>query len=91
MNIQEYRLLIYAKGIEPERTSELFEFAKKHKNIVVFAECLGNWEYELSVEVESPQQVLLLTQEIYEKFGNSINSIKSVPILERLKFSLFPI
>ena len=88
--VELYVLLIYAKGVDPARKEDLYLFSKQHPNIIVFVECLGDWEYELNVEVENAEQITDLTQEIYELFGNSLISIKVVPILKRMKFSLFP-
>ena len=89
-DVQQYKLLIYAKGVDPERTRKLENFALNHPNIVIFIECLGDWEYELSVEVEKANEITELTQQVYQEFGDSLTSIKVVPVFNRLKFSLFP-
>lgn len=87
---QIFQLLIFAKGLDAELGRELFQFARQHDNIVYFSECLGNWDYEMGVEAENPAVVSAITQQLYEKFGNSLNAVKNVSIVKTYKTCQYP-
>jgi DNA-binding Lrp family transcriptional regulator len=86
---QAYLLLIYAKGLKHSFQSELFAYAKRHPDIVYFVRCIGAWDFEIGVEVERAEHVTQISQEIYEKMGTDILSIKILPIFSFLKFMFF--
>jgi DNA-binding Lrp family transcriptional regulator len=90
-DIHSFKLLIYARGQATELSAQLFSYAEKHRNITYFIQCLGSWDYEIGVEVEKPEQVIDVTQDLYEAFGGSINKISLLTKFRDLKFSWYPV
>lgn len=88
--MQTFKLLIYSKGISREFSSELYAFAESHPRIVYLMECFGNWDYELNVEVENPEDIVGITQELYEKCGESVSSVKVLSKFRDRKSLMFP-
>lgn len=85
-----YKLIVYAKGVAPELTQKLIEFARSSIWTVHLIECLGSWDYELNVEVKRPEDVVGITQSLYDFCGSRISSIKTLPVFKHLKFSTYP-
>lgn len=90
MGMQAYKLLVYAKGIDRELSREIKRFAEAHPDIVYVIECLGNWDYEIGVEAARTEEVSDIIQEIYERFGNSVNSVKLLSKFRDLKIRWYP-
>jgi len=88
--MQVFKLLVYVKGINPHLHKKLFQFSSQHKSVVYFIECVGNWDYELGVEVENARETTLVTQEIYDHFQNDIRTIKIIPVFGFLKYLNYP-
>ncbi len=88
--MQTYEVLINAKGASQSLRESLSTFSKKHKYVVHFVSCLGEWDYEIGIEVPDSQLLLSTLQEIAEKFGDQIVSMKTLSLFQNLKYSLFP-
>jgi DNA-binding Lrp family transcriptional regulator len=85
-----HKLLLYCKGVASELRARVFEYASRHPAVTHCYECLGAWDYELNVEVEDPRTVTSITQEIYQHFGNDINTIKTLIRYRQLKSNQVP-
>lgn len=90
MGMQTYEVLLSAKGASQTLRESLFAFAKSHKYIVHFVSCLGEWDYEIGIEVPDGQTLLSTLQEITEKFGDQLVSMKTLSLFQNLKYSLYP-
>jgi len=86
LGVQPCTLLIYMKGISPNFSDDLLRFAKKEPHVVYFIECMGNWDFELGIEVFDLKQVTEITQKLYDQFPEDMRTLKVVPILKHLKF-----
>lgn len=76
IGMQAFKLLVYAKGINHELSAAMVKYSEQHRNVVYFIECLGTWDYEIGVEVERAEDITAIIQDIYERFGSSIISVK---------------
>lgn len=88
--MQAFKLLVFTKGLNMELTGELFKFCSQHRNITYLIDCIGTWGYEIGVEVERPEEVTNIIQEIYEAFTGSINTIKVLTKFRYPKVRWFP-
>lgn len=86
LDVQPYTLLIYMRGISPRFRDDLLRFAKKELQVVYFIECMGNWDFELGIEVFDFREVTAITQKLYDQFPEDMRTLKVVPILKHLKF-----
>lgn len=78
LGISYFKILIFSKGFHPSLTESLEDFGKKHPNIISFIQCFGSWDFEFGAEVEHPQDIVAITQEIYEQFGSQITQVKTL-------------
>src|SRR5690606_27078842 len=67
---QPFKLLIFAKGVNPDLSAGLQKFCERHPNVTYLIECLGTWDYEVGIEVANTEEVTGIMQEIFEEFGN---------------------
>ena len=88
--MQTYRLLIYMKRISLEAKRELHAFCRQHRNVFAFIECLGSWDFELKVEVESAEQLTEVMELLYERFGTALQTIKVLTVLQTRKLEFYP-
>lgn len=77
-NMESFKLLVYTKGLDAELSSHMHQFCARHKNITTLIDCLGSWGYEVNVEVSRPEEVTRIIQELYQYFGASIHTIKTL-------------
>lgn len=90
LGIQAFLLLVSVKGFSQAIKKKFHNFCRTHPAIVVFIEALGSWDYELAVEVESQRQMLLLTQELQDTFGTTLQTVKVLPSFEYPKVREYP-
>lgn len=87
---QSFKIVVFGKGISRTFSKMLLLFAANHPNIVSFIQSFGSWDYEIGIEVFKPQDAMRICNEIYEKFGDSINALKILPKFRDLKNQLYP-
>lgn len=77
-DMESFKLLVYTKGLDSLLTQRLDEYCRLHPNVTTLIDCLGSWGYEINVEVRRPEELSRIVQQIYEYFGNSIHTIKTL-------------
>ena len=87
---QAYKLLIYSRGSNPKISAQLQAFCERSANATYLIECLGEWDYEMGLEVGSHEEVSRIMQEIFEEFGSELNTIKVLSKFRDLKLRWFP-
>ena len=90
LGVQQYKLLVFSRGYSVSFRQNLMHWAESHPNVIGFIECFGSWDFELNLEVEQPEQVISITQEIYEAFGDEVNLIKTLTRFRNLKLESLP-
>lgn len=90
IGMQTYEVLLSAKGASQTLRESLATFSKEHRYIVHFVSCLGEWDYEIGIEVPDSQTLLSTLQEITEKFGDQLVSMKTLSLFQNLKYLLYP-
>ena len=68
-----------------ESNQKLLSFAEKHKNITWFFKTLGNYDYEISVEVENQQKYQEVLKEIRSQFSSVIDEVETIIRFDELK------
>ncbi len=89
LGIQRYKLQIILRGVIGNIADRLFAFCEKHPHIANLGEFLGAWDFELGVEISSPSELSELSRELFDRFGNEIESVKTIPVFSVHKFSTF--
>lgn len=90
LGMHKYKLLISAKGINPQLRQDLCEFARTARYIGLFSECIGSWDYECFIEVPSPRGVSEVVEQLYDTFGSALSSIKVLTIFGYSKYRMYP-
>lgn len=90
LGMQSFELLVHAKGVRANLSERLLAFAKNHPRIVHFVEGIGEWDFELGVEVENAQDIVAVTEDLHEAFADDISAVKTLPLFANLKYSLYP-
>jgi DNA-binding Lrp family transcriptional regulator len=90
VGLYQARLLIFAKSAQTNLTDRLRTYAAKHVHISAFIRCIGSWDYELNLEVFSPDQISDITEEIYKEFGSDLRVIKALTVLRTIKCLPYP-
>jgi len=88
--MHKFRLLLCAKGINPLLREELFQYAKRTRSVTLFVECIGNWDFEMFVEIPEPRTITRITRELYAKFSSELTSIKVLSVFGYTKFRMYP-
>lgn len=86
LGVQRFVLLANARGLSSSFMTELLRYAEEELNVVYLTECIGEWDFEIGIEVDSSHAVSLLTQRLYERLGDSIQSLNVIPILKYFKY-----
>ncbi len=85
-----YRLLIYETYSSSNLVERLYKYSVDHENITGFVRCMGNWDYEIHVEVSSPRQLPEIVNDIYDLFGDSIRTIRTLSDVATHKACTYP-
>jgi len=91
LNIHTYELFLYTKGLESQQKKELFDFYQREPHVIHFLECIGEWDFEIGIEAKSPEQAQMVINSLYEKFGNFLHTVKSIPIFSYHKYTISPL
>jgi hypothetical protein len=76
--MKTFKLLVYTKGLDGSLTDKIDQYCRVQPNITALIACVGSWGYEINVEVQHPEELSLIIQQLYELFGNSIHTIKTL-------------
>lgn len=85
-----YRIMLVSRGLSPAFTKELYDFCKQHPYILRFMTTMGAWDYEMDVEVESPEDVTKITDALRARFSERLHSLHTTQIFRHLKYSSYP-
>lgn len=80
VGIQQMRILLTAKGMNPSLQAALADFARKHPNVRKLVECLGSWDCEFEINLLEGQQVSAITDDIYSSFKDSVANLETIPL-----------
>ncbi|PIN80124.1 hypothetical protein COV11_04665 [Candidatus Woesearchaeota archaeon CG10_big_fil_rev_8_21_14_0_10_30_7] len=85
-----YKCLISLKKGNPKQIHKFLTYCQQQKNIIHVVECLGNWDIEPEIEIESEQKYYALLQEIREKFKEIIKNIETINIIKEYSYICVP-
>ncbi|MCO6429751.1 MAG: AsnC family transcriptional regulator [Deltaproteobacteria bacterium] len=91
IGMSSYTILIYMRGIDIELRERLVKFSESEPRVVYFISCIGQWDFELGIEVPSARDVTQITEKLYDLFPGEIRTLKVVPILNYLKFKSYKV
>jgi DNA-binding Lrp family transcriptional regulator len=85
-----YRILIGVRGVTPALKKRFLAYCSRHKNILSMTHCIGGWDFEISVELERPEEISEISRELYEFFGADVDSLRVLPRFDSYKWNTYP-
>jgi Lrp/AsnC family transcriptional regulator len=86
----KYNIHIKLKEYGLKTEKRLHEFCEFHPNIVHYIKVLGKWDYEIGLEVDDIKEMYKKISEIKEIFKIDLDKIEFYPILDVIKYDLYP-
>ncbi len=91
MGTSEFKLLVSVANRTSKLRDALRGFAKSQPNVITFVELMGDWDFELGVEVEHPADISAVCDVLRRTFSTELSRVEIVPMLRELKIACFPI
>ena len=85
-----FRLLLQVKGVDFELEQQLAEFCQGCLHVTSLMQLVGSPDFVLRVEAEDNEQVNIITEDLYERFGEKLNTIRVLTTHQAIKCSLYP-
>ena len=90
VNQLHYKLHIYLSNVSDEKVKEFLNFVRKNNRVFAIIKVLGDWDYEIDLEVEKARQLQDFTLELGNKYSNMIKDYDIIQVLEMPKYFFFP-
>jgi Lrp/AsnC family leucine-responsive transcriptional regulator len=90
INQLHYKVLISLSDHSPERIKQLLQFCRSFNRIIYIIKSLGNWNYELDIEVEDVDQFREIMMTITKEFPDIIRDYDSLLIRNIFKYNYLP-
>jgi DNA-binding Lrp family transcriptional regulator len=87
LGLMRFRLLLKSQRLDAPFEKHLEKIVRQHPNVTNFAVCLGDWDYELSVEIRQGENIHETVGEIVESIGYEGLSYSLYQNVEYLKYS----
>lgn len=78
LGLETYRVLVETKGEGSDFNVRLEKFMRTNPSTVFLIKSLGQFRYELGIELEQAEQIQNFIAELYSVFGNEIHEVKSL-------------
>jgi DNA-binding Lrp family transcriptional regulator len=88
--MHSFKLLVYTGTLDVALTAKITGFCNTNPHITTLIACLGTWGYEINVEVHNPEEISQIVQQMYQLFGNSIQTIRTLTKFRYPKVRFFP-
>lgn len=90
LGYQYFLVTIYSKGFNVALARKLEDYCLKNPYVRFLLENLGEWDFELGIDTNNPQDVVKIMQELSELFGAEIHTMKSLPVFRYIKVANYP-
>ncbi len=86
----EYILLVYTRGIGSSMEEELFQSARKHPNITHARSLIGEWNFEIGIEVQHAEDVIKVVEGFTEPLSSAVLRTKLLQRFRALHYRPYP-
>ena len=90
IGIVNYYVFLYFSQASQERILEFVDYCRQQIHINYFIKALGEWDYELNIEVESLPQYREVMMDLTREFSDIIRDYLSLPVTGLYKFTIAP-
>ena len=85
-----YYVLVYLNLVSRERLGQFVRFMRTRPNIIYIVKSLGEWDYELNIEVESIQQYRAIMMEMMKAFPDLVRDYVGMTVSDVFRLTLSP-
>lgn len=85
LNYHNYKLFVKTKNNSKKTADSIYSFANINENITYLMKTLGEYNYELRIEVETQEKYQDILKEIRSKFSESIEKLETNIVFKELK------
>ena len=85
LGVHSFIIMVFTQGIGLGLKERLRECAESESSVVYMTECMGQWDFELGVEVKEAKEITSVTEKLYDLFPEEIRSIRVIPIISYIK------
>ena len=90
IGLLSYKALLKLENITPEREKAFLAYIRQQPNMIDFVHCLGNWNFEIDVEIPSYEEFHYLMLDLQDRFSGIIKNCESLLIFDEQKYNYFP-
>lgn len=80
MGFQTFRFLVLLKGFREQIEKSFLRFCEQNAHIVSLAACIGSWDYELTVEAETSEGIVTVSERLMAEFSEQIQHLEVLPV-----------
>lgn len=84
-----YKVLVSLHNITNEQEKKLYSYCLQNPNIVYTVNCLGDWQFEIDIEVENVEEFRELIRDFLNNFSDIVSDYSPLNIYEEYKFRFF--
>lgn len=85
-----YYTLVYLQSTSRKRLQEFLDFCRRHQAITYLIKALGEWDYELNIEVGTALEYRSLMMSLTKEFSDVVREYYSLDVGKVHKFSIMP-
>ncbi len=85
-----YYILLYLNYVSEKRLQAFIEYLRDLPRLVYFIKALGEWDYELNLEVENIAQYREIMMGLTREFSDIVRDYHGMPVSNVYKFTIAP-
>lgn len=85
-----YKILFSLQNLNKEKEKKFLDYCKNQKNIWYFCSCLGSWNFEIDLDIESAEQFREFLREIKNNFSEIIKDYSVLTTYRTNKYNFCP-
>jgi DNA-binding Lrp family transcriptional regulator len=86
----QYKILLYLNNVSQEKIRSFINYCRTKSNLVYIIKSLGEWDYELDIEVENVEDYRKIMRDLTKEFSEIINDYNALIITKIYKYNLYP-
>ena len=90
INYSAYKLLIKFQNITEKKEKELINFIQQNVNIVGTIRLVGQWDFEIEIEIEDREKLHQIIMETRDKFKDIIKEFETLALDHDYRYNYFP-
>jgi DNA-binding Lrp family transcriptional regulator len=90
LGVHVFRLLLAFTGFSKETHQKLFLWCRQQRALVSMLRVLGNWDYTLRFEVQKPEEITAIRDDLRELFSDELVKCDITAVVKELAFSTYP-